>query len=134
LIPFDVGVVGAGYVELVTGANLAHLVHRVTCVDRDEERMRTLKAGRLPFYEPNLEELVSRGLRAERLSFVDPDGLAGLVRGADVLFIAVDTPQNGDGSANLSSVAAAASDIGRSLSGASLRERRSWWSIKARSP
>jgi len=120
---FDVVVVGAGYVGLVTGATLSHLGHRVTCVDRDEERIRALKSGRLPFYEPNLEELVSQGVSAERLSFVDPAGLAGLLGETAVLFIAVDTPQNGDGSANLSSVAAIARDIGRSLSGAPPRKR-----------
>src|SRR5215212_6274922 len=119
---FDVVVVGVGYVGLVTGATLSHLGHRVTCVDRDEERIRALESGRLPFYEPNLEELVSQGVSAERLSFVDPSGLAGLLRETAVLFIAVDTPQNGDGSANLSSVAAIARDIGRSLSGAPLRK------------
>ena len=120
---FDVVVVGAGYVGLVTGATLSHLGHRVMCVDRDEERIRALKSGRLPFYEPNLEELVSQGVSAERLSFVDPAGLAGLLEETAVLFIAVDTPRNGDGSANLSSVAAIARDIGRSLSGAPLRKR-----------
>jgi UDPglucose 6-dehydrogenase len=120
---FDVVVVGAGYVGLVTGATLSHLGHRVTCVDRDEERIRALKSGRLPFYEPNLEELVSLGVSAERLSFVDPAGLASLLGETAVLFIAVDTPQNGDGSASLSSVAAIARDIGRSLSEAPLRKR-----------
>jgi UDPglucose 6-dehydrogenase len=120
---FDVVVVGAGYVGLVTGATLSHLGHQVTCVDRDEERIWALKSGRLPFYEPNLEELVSQGVSTERLSFVDPAGLAGLLRETAVLFIAVDTPQNGDGSANLSSVAAIARDIGRSLSEAPLRKR-----------
>jgi UDPglucose 6-dehydrogenase len=92
----------------------------VTCVDRDEERISALKAGWLPFYEPNLEELVSLGVSAGRLSFVDP---AGLLEETAVLFIAVDTPRNGDGSANLSSVAAIARDIGRSLSEAPLRKR-----------
>jgi UDPglucose 6-dehydrogenase len=119
---FDIVVVGAGYVGLVTGATLSHLGHRVTCVDRDEERIRALKSGRLPFYEPNLEELVSQGVSAKRLSFVDPARLASLIGETDVLFIAVDTPQNGDGSANLSNVAAIARDTGRSLSGAPLRK------------
>src|SRR5215212_2888566 len=119
---FDIVVVGAGYVGLVTGATLSHLGHRVTCVDRDEERIRALKSGRLPFYEPGLEELVSLSVSAERLSFVDPAGLAGLLGETAVLFIAVDTPQNGDGSASLSSVAAIARDIGRSLSGTPLRK------------
>jgi len=62
-----VGVVGTGYVGLVTGACLAHLGHRVTCVDRDEERVSGLRSARMPVYEPGLEGLVSRGVgRASR--------------------------------------------------------------------
>ncbi len=62
-----VGVVGTGYVGRVTGACLAHLGHRVTCVDRDEERVRGLRSGRMPVYEPGLGELVSRAVgRASR--------------------------------------------------------------------
>jgi UDPglucose 6-dehydrogenase len=112
---FNVGVVGTGYVGLVTGACLAHLGHRVTCVDRDEERIRGLKSGRMPIYEPGLEELVSRGVRRERLYFAGSEDLAGLVREADVVFISVDTPQGEDGSADLSNVAAVARGIGRAL-------------------
>ncbi|HLL98731.1 MAG TPA: hypothetical protein VK276_06600 [Rubrobacteraceae bacterium] len=62
-----VGVVGTGYVGLVTRAFLAHLWHRVACVDRDEERVRVLRSERMPVYEPGLEELVSRAVgRASR--------------------------------------------------------------------
>ena len=62
-----VGIVGTGYVVLVTGACLAHLGHRVMCVDRDEVRVRGLRSGRMPVYEPGLEELVSCGVgRASR--------------------------------------------------------------------
>ena len=113
---FDLGVIGTGYVGLVTGTCLSHLGHRVVCVDKDEERISALKAARMPFYEPGLEELVSRNVREERLSFVGPGGLAELTGEADVLFIAVDTPEGEDGSADLSSVAAVAKDIGRALS------------------
>ena len=60
---FNVGVVGAGYVGLVTGACLAHVGHRVVCVDRDEERVAELREGRMPIYEPGLEELVADGYR-----------------------------------------------------------------------
>src|SRR5215210_4004869 len=112
---FDVVVVGAGYVGLVTGACLAHLGHRVTCVDRDEERISGLRLGRMPIYEPGLEELVSRGVGWERLDFAGGEGLPGLVAEADVLFISVDTPQGEDGSADLSSVAAVARGIGGAL-------------------
>ena len=108
---FYIGVVGTGYVGLVTGACLAHLGHRVTCVDNDEERINRLNAGRVPFYEPGLEELVSRGAQNRRLSFAGSDGLERLVSEADVVFIAVDTPQGEDGSADLSSVAAVARSI-----------------------
>src|ERR671910_201473 len=112
---FNVGVVGIGYVGLVTGACLSHLEHRVVCVDKDEERIAELKEGRIPFYEPGLEELVSRDVREERLSFAGPDDLARLVGETDVVFIAVDTPQGEDGSADLSNVAAVARGIGRAL-------------------
>ena len=116
---FNVGVVGSGYVGLVTGACLSHLGHRVVCVDRDEERIRGLRSGRMPLYEPGLEELVSRGVRRERLHFAGSEGLAGLVGEAEVLFISVDTPQGEDGSADLSNLAAVARGIGRSLAGTS---------------
>ena len=117
---FNVGVVGAGYVGLVTGTCLAHIGHQVVCVDKDEERVAALEESRVPFYEPGLEELLAKG--ANRLHFTTD--LAPTVHGADVLFIAVNTPQSEDGSADLSSVAAVARDIGRALSEApSSRER-----------
>jgi UDPglucose 6-dehydrogenase len=119
---FNVGVVGAGYVGLVTGACLSHLGHRVTCLDRDEERLTGLAEGRMPFYEPGLEELVSRGVHNGRLAFAGPDGMADLIGNADVVFIAVDTPQGQDGSADLSSVAAVARSIGRALAEAYPRD------------
>jgi UDPglucose 6-dehydrogenase len=126
---FQVGIVGSGYVGLVTGACLAHLGHRVRCIDKDEDRVRKLASAKMPFYEPGLEELISRGVRSERLSFADPEALGQLVRDAEVLFIAVDTPQGDDGSADLSSVAAVARSIGTALAeafprgGSSIRKR-----------
>jgi UDPglucose 6-dehydrogenase len=74
-----VGVVGTGYVGLVTGACLAYLGHRVTCMDRDEERLRGLRSGRMPFYEPGLEDLVARGIGRGRLDFAGVENLAELV-------------------------------------------------------
>ena len=112
---FKVGVVGTGYVGLATGACLSHLGHRVVCIDRDEGRIDALKEAKLPFYEPGLEELVSRGLQQQRLFFADPGKLARLVGESEVLFIAVGTPQGEDGSADLSSVADVAQSIGRAL-------------------
>ncbi len=119
---FNVGVVGAGYVGLVTGACLAHVGHRVTCVDRDEERIAGLKEGRIPFYEPGLEELVEGGMRRRRLRFVTD--LPGVIQEADLVFIAVDTPQGEGGAADLSSVATVARSIGRALAEASSGTRR----------
>ena len=112
---FRIGVVGAGYVGLVTGATLAHVGHRVTCVERDERRVVGLEEGRIPFYEPGLEDLVARGARAGRLSFAGSEGLEEVVCAADVIFLAVNTPQGDDGSADLSSVAEVARGIGRAL-------------------
>ena len=114
---------GAGYVGLVTGACLAHVGHRVACADRDEGRVAQLGDGRMPIYEPGLEELVADGSRRGRLSF--STDLAGVVHGADVVFIAVDTPQGEDGSADLSSVGAVARSVGRALAepGAGRRAR-----------
>ena len=91
-------------------------------MDKDEERVAALKKGRMPFYEPDLEELVALNVSGGRLSFVGPEGLPGIVRETEVVFIAVNTPQSGDGSADLSSVAAVARDIGRELARAD-RER-----------
>ena len=104
---------------LVTGACLSHLGHRVVCVDRDEERIRGLKSGRMPLYEPGLEELVCRGVEGQRLSFAGSEDLAGLVGEAEVVFISVDTPQGEDGSADLSNLAEVARGIGRALAGMS---------------
>ncbi len=111
---------GAGYVGIVTGASLARIGHSVTCVDRDGARISGLQEGRLPVYEPGLGEMVARGVEAGRLSFaVELDPAVAL---ADVVFIAVDTPQGEDGAADLSSVSAVARGIGRALAGAR-RER-----------
>jgi UDPglucose 6-dehydrogenase len=112
---FEVGVVGTGYVGLVTGSCLSHLGHQVVCIDRDKGRISALKAARMPFYEPGLEELVSRSLQQQRLSFADSGSLARLVGKAEVIFVAVDTPQGEDGSADLSSVADVARGIGWAL-------------------
>ena len=110
---FNVGVVGAGYVGLVTAACLAHVGHRVACVDKNESRVVELREGHVPIYEPGLEELVADGTRRDLLSF--STDLPGVVRSSDVLFVAVDTPSGEDGSADLASVGAVARGIGRAL-------------------
>ena len=117
---FSVGVVGTGYVGLATGACLAYVGHRVTCLDNDQERVAGLREGRVPFYEPGLEELIARS--AGRLRFAGSERLAEVAGEVDVLFVAVGTPQGGDGSADLSNVAEVARAIGRSLGGSTPRE------------
>ena len=112
---FNVGVVGAGYVGLATGACLSHIGHRVTLVDIDEEKVAVLKQGEVPIYEPGLEELLAEGSDSGRLGF--KTRLGPVSREVDVLFIAVGTPSDEKGSADLSNVAEVARDIGRSLSG-----------------
>jgi UDPglucose 6-dehydrogenase len=111
---FDVGVVGTGYVGLTTGACLAHIGHRVTCVDKDAHLVTELKESRMPFYELGLEGLVEGGVRQGRLHFSTE--LAPVVQRAEVIFVAVDTPQREGGAADLTSVATVAQAIGRMLS------------------
>ena len=108
--------IGSGYVGLVSGACLSDFGHDVICVDKDAAKIDALKAGRMPIYEPGLEQLVAGNAAAGRLSFsVD---LAPAVDGADAIFIAVGTPsRRGDGHADLSYVHAAAEEIAASLTG-----------------
>src|SRR5829696_4569434 len=109
----DVGVVGTGYVGLATGASLAYIGHRVTCLDNDQERVASLREGKVPFYEPGMQELIAKS--AGRLRFASSERLPEVTRGSDVLIVAVGTPQGGDGSADLSNVADVARAIGRAL-------------------
>jgi UDPglucose 6-dehydrogenase len=109
----SVAVVGTGYVGLTTGACLAQLGHRVVCGDVDERRVAILQGGDVPFYEPGLAELVSAGVQAGRLSFVL--GGAAAVKGAELVFLCVPTPQADDGSVDLSYVEAAAAEIAAAL-------------------
>jgi len=110
-----ISVVGSGYVGLVTGACFAEFGVDVTCVDNDAAKIAALKGGKIPIYEPGLEELVERNLREGRLHFTT-DLKAG-VEGALVVFIAVGTPPREDGSADLRYVDEVAEAIGRNLNG-----------------
>jgi UDPglucose 6-dehydrogenase len=108
-----IAVVGTGYVGLVLGACLAENGNTVACVDKDTEKVATLRAGRIPLYEPGLEEMVRRNHADERLSFTTE--LATAVRGSEVVFIAVGTPQGEDGSADLTHVLDVARSVGRAI-------------------
>jgi len=107
-------VIGVGYVGLVTGACFADLGNRVIALDVDEERIANLQKGILPIYEPGLEELVRRNVRAGRLSFTT--SYAEALQGTEFAFIAVGTPSAPNGEADLQYVAAAARSIGENMS------------------
>lgn len=108
-------VVGVGYVGLVTGACFADLGNRVIALDVNEERIENLKKGIMPIYEPGLEELVERNVKAGRLSFTTSYKEA--VEGTEFAFIAVGTPSGVNGEADLQYVAAAATSIAETMTG-----------------
>ena len=110
-----IGVVGTGYVGLVVGACLAENGNFVTCVDNDAAKVKRLREGEIPIYEPGLDELVVHNVSEERLRFTTD--LREAVQASEVLFIAVGTPQDEDGSADLSHVLDVAREIGRAMNG-----------------
>ena len=111
----NIAVVGTGYVGLTTGACLAETGHAVVCADILKDKIAKLQKGQVPFYEPGLEEIVRRNLAEGRLLFTTD--VAAAVRRSYVVFIAVGTPPNEDGSADLQHVLDAACAIGRAMDG-----------------
>lgn len=110
-----VAVVGTGYVGLVTGTCLAQVGYSITCVDKDQSKISVLRMGGIPIYEDGLGPLVAQNRTEGRLQFTDD--LSSALDGAEVVFIAVGTPQGEDGSADLSYVLAAATEIGQAMTG-----------------
>ena len=109
-----IAMVGTGYVGLVSGVCFSDFGHDVICVDKDPAKIEMLEAGKVPIYEPGLDELMSKNVAAGRLSFTGD--LAAAVDGADAVFIAVGTPtRRGDGHADLTYVMAAAEEIAHAL-------------------
>lgn len=109
----NLSVIGTGYVGLVTGACLAGSGNNVICVDIDEEKIESLKNGHIPFYEPGLEDIVKKNVKESRLHFTTD--IAYAVKNSFIIFIAVGTPPNHDGSANMDAVVSAARSIGENL-------------------
>ena len=106
-----VAIVGTGYVGLTTGVCLAYLGHQVTCLDTDPRKVEALRAGRIPIYEPHLDELLAAA--SANLTFTVSYEEA--VPQAEVIFIAVGTPSSGDGSPDLRYLRAAAESVGRHM-------------------
>ena len=106
-----IAVVGTGYVGLVTGTCLAETGNEVTCVDINEQKVKMMKEGQLPIYEPGLEILFHRNISENRLQFTT--NLADAIADAKIIFLALPTPPGGDGSADLSYVLGAAKDIAK---------------------
>ncbi|ALZ64654.1 UDP-glucose 6-dehydrogenase YwqF (plasmid) [Bacillus cereus] len=109
----NIAIFGTGYVGLVTGVCLSDIGHRVTCIDIDENKVAKMRAGISPIYEPGLDELMSKNIKENRLSFTT-DCRQG-IEDADVIYIAVGTPQQVDGSANLKYIEQVALDIAHTL-------------------
>jgi UDPglucose 6-dehydrogenase len=110
-----IAVIGTGYVGLVAGACLAETGNQVICVDKEDSKIAKLRRGKIPIYEPGLEELVSRNKKEARLAFTTT--LDRAVRQSQIVFIAVGTPQGEDGSADLQHVLGVAREIGRAMNG-----------------
>jgi len=110
-----IAVIGTGYVGLVAGACFAENGNDVVCVDKDEAKLRILRRGKIPIFEPGLEELVKRNRAEKRLVFTSQIGTA--VRASSIIFIAVGTPQGEDGSADLQHVLGVAREIAQAMNG-----------------
>jgi UDPglucose 6-dehydrogenase len=111
-------VIGTGYVGLVAGAGFSDMGNDVVCCDVDQKKIDMLKNGKLPIYEPGLDDLVARNVASRRLSF--SNDVAGSVPGAEIVFLAVGTPPGPDGSADLRFIMSAAETAARSLTGPSV--------------
>ncbi len=105
----DISIIGSGYVGLVTGACFADVGHSVICVDNDAGKIKQLRAGEVPIYEPGLEEIIHRNVSARRLRFTG--NIQEAVENSQIIFIAVPTPQLPDGDVDLSFVEKVAREI-----------------------
>ncbi len=112
----QIAMIGTGYVGLVSGTCFSEFGHDVTCVDQDKAKIKKLKAGDIPIFEPGLEELVANNVKAGRLTFTTD--IKSAVKAADAVFIAVGTPgSEGNGNADLAHVHAAVKEIAAALTG-----------------
>jgi len=114
-----VAMIGTGYVGLVSGTCFSEFGHTIICVDKNPDRINALQQGKMPIFEPGLDDLVARNVKAGRLTFTQD--IKSAVRSADAVFIAVGTPsRRGDGEADLTYVYAAAKEIAEAMDGYTL--------------
>ncbi|MED3897040.1 UDP-glucose/GDP-mannose dehydrogenase family protein [Priestia aryabhattai] len=109
----EIAVIGTGYVGLVTGVSLSEIGHKVTCIDIDTEKVKKMKQGISPIYEPGLSEMMKKNIEANRLRFTSVHKEA--FEEADIIYIAVGTPEKLDGSADFTYIEAAAKEIANSV-------------------
>jgi len=108
-------IIGTGYVGLVSGAGISDFGHQVTCVDILKEKISYLNQGKMPFYEPELKDLIKRNVQSGRLSFSNEIGR--MIKNSEIIFIAVGTPEAEDGSADLTAIYSVADTIANNLNG-----------------
>jgi UDPglucose 6-dehydrogenase len=109
----QIAVVGTGYVGLVTGTCFAETGNMVTCIDIDAQKVEKMKQGQIPIYEPELDVLFERNIKAGRLHFTTD--LATGIQDAEIIFLALPTPPGEDGSADLSYILGVADQLGKLL-------------------
>jgi len=112
-MPYKIAVIGTGYVGLVSGTCFAENGNQVICVDNDQEKLATMRSGKVPIYEPGLQPLFTRNFNEKRLQFTDD--LKYAVLESQIIFLCLPTPPNEDGSADLQYVLKVADDIGHIL-------------------
>tara|TARA_B100000315_G_C14557565_1_gene578916 strand:- start:25 stop:1353 length:1329 start_codon:yes stop_codon:yes gene_type:complete len=110
-----ISIIGAGYVGLVQGACLSDFGFEVTCIEKNSEKLRELKFGRIPFYEPGLDEILKKNIKSGRLQFTDE--YKNNISNADVIFICVGTPPKKNGESDLSYVKQCSKEIAKNLKG-----------------
>ena len=109
----NITIIGTGYVGLVTGTCFAEVGHNTLCVDIDSQKVNQMKAGQVPIYEPQLDSYFTRNIQANRLRFTT--SLEEGIQHAEVIFLALPTPEDADGSADMSYVMSVAGEIGKQL-------------------
>ena len=109
----NITIIGTGYVGLASGVSFAEVGHRVVCVDNDREKVAKMQQGQTPMYEPQLDSYFTRNIKANRLRFTT--SLEEGIQHAEVIFLALPTPEDADGSADMSYVMSVAGEIGKQL-------------------